>query len=143
LSAVGQSGEQVAALLGVTRRTVTEARARWRRGAQRALAEGRRDGRPPRADAAYVRRLLVTATRDPRAVGFAFTRWTTPRLAAYMARATGVRLTARWVRELLHRRGPVWRRTKRTTRHLADPDEVAAMRRRTSRLKKGPVAPTP
>lgn len=143
LSDAGQSGEEIAALLGITRRTVTNTRGRWRKRGVEGLPDAPRTGRPPLADAAYVRLLLRTVERDPRDLGYAFARWTAPRLAAYMAGETEVDLTAGWVAEILKTRGYVWRRTKRTTRNLQDPGAVARARRKLLRLKRGRHCTTP
>ncbi len=143
LSDAGQSGEGIAALLGITRRTVTNTRGRWRKRGVEGLPDAARSGRPRLADAAYVRLLLRSVERDPRDLGYAFARWTAPRLAAFMAGETGIDLTAGWVAEILKGRGYVWRRTKKTTRNLQDPDAVARARRRLLRLKRGRHGATP
>lgn len=143
LSAAGQGGESIGAILGTTRRTVTQARTRWRRGGLLALRDVVPPGRPPKATKAYMRRLLHLATSDPRKLGYAFVRWTAPRLAAQMAKETGVRLSAGWVVTLLRTRCLVWRRTKRTIRNLQEPAAVAKAQRRLRRLKRGLLSPTP
>ncbi len=137
LSHAGQSGQAIADLLGITRRTVTNARKRWREHRFEGLCDASRSGRPPLADAAYVRQLLRAVDRDPRDLGYAFARWTAPRLAAYMAEETGIEITAGWLGEILKAHGYVWRRTKQTTRNLQDPEAVSRARRRLLRLKKG------
>ncbi len=133
----GQSGQAIADLVGITRRTVTNTQGRWREQRFDGLYDAPRCGRPLLADAAYVRRLLRSVERDPRDLGYAFARWTAPRLAAYMAEETGVEITAGWVAEVLRAHGYVWRRTKRTTRNLQDPKAVSRARRRLLLLKKG------
>ena len=137
LSHTGQSGQAIADLLGITRRTVTNTRGRWREQRLDGLYDAPRSGRPPLADAAYVRRLVRSVERNPRDLGYAFARWTAPRLAAYMAEETGIEITASWVAEILKAHGYVWRRTKRTTRNLQDPKAVSRARRRLLRLKRG------
>lgn len=107
-------------------RTVHECRRRWRHSGLEGLKDAPRPGRPPRADAAYIHLLVSAAQKDPRQLGFAFTRWTAPRLAEYLRRQTGVELSADWVGELLRTHGFVWRRAKRTTRHLANRREQRA-----------------
>jgi transposase len=143
LTEAGQSGQGIADLLGITRRTVSNTRTRWREGGIEGLPDAPRAGRPPLAGARYMRRLMQTVERDPRDLGYAFVRWTAPRLAAYMREVTGIDLTAGWVAELLKTHGYVWRRTKRTTRNLQDPDAIAHARRRLLRLKKGRHGATP
>jgi transposase len=144
LSDAGHSGEEVAEILGISRRTVCTARERWRRQAFDGLADAPRPGRPPRADAKYVQLMLASVERDPRAMGYAFTRWTAPRLVEYLYEKTGVRVTPAWLTELLRTHGFVWRRTKRSLKSLQDPGEMERARRRLGRLKKGrpPRAPT-
>ncbi len=142
LSHAGQGGQAIADLLGITRRTVTNTRGRWREYRFDGLHDTPRSGRPPLADVAYVRKLVRTVERDPRDLGYVFARWTAPRVAAYMAEETGVEITAGWVAEILKAHGYVWRRTKRTTRNLQDPKAVSRARRRLLRLKKGRHSPT-
>ena len=141
MSHAGQSGREIADLLGITRRTVSNTRRRWREHGLEGLAAVPSPGRPPLADAAYVRRLLRVVERDPRTLGYAFARWTAPRLAAYMAEETGIEISGGWVAEILKAHGYVWRRTKRTTRNLHDPETVARARRRLLRPKRGRRSP--
>lgn len=141
MSHAGQSGQQIADLLGITRRTVSNTRRRWRERGLEGLAAVPSPGRPPLADAAYVRRLLRVVERDPRTLGYAFARWTAPRLAAYLAEETGTAISGTWVGEILKAHGYVWRRTKRTTRNLHDPAAVSRARRRLLALKRGRRSP--
>ena len=136
LSAGGQGGEAISVTLGVTRRTISNTRTRWRQEGFASLVDAPRAGRPPRADAAYIARLLEVVEQDPRAYGYAFTRWTAPRLAAHLEATTGVRIAGATVAELLRRRGFVWRRTKPTIRNLQDERAIARARRRLGTLKK-------
>lgn len=138
LSAAGESGATISTALGVTRRTISNTRVRWRRGALESLLDAPRAGRPPRAGPEYVARLLVAVVSDPRSFGYAFTRWTAPRLAAYLEATTGTRLSAAAIAALLRRHGFVWRRTKRTIRNLRDEGAVKRARRALQRLKKKP-----
>lgn len=137
MTARGVSGEEIAGTLGITRRTVTNIRARWRAQGLRGLADRTRSGRPPRADAAYRRALRDAVGRDPRAFGYAFTRWTAPRLAAHLATRTGVTLSAAWVAALLRADDFVWRRTRHTLRNLQDPAAIARATRQLQRAKRG------
>jgi transposase len=138
LSDAGESATRIARVVGVSVRTVRDVRNRWRRRAFGGLMDAPRSGRPPRAGADYIRILMAAVQRDPRKLGFAFTRWTAPRLVEYLRGRTGVRVTPEWLTELLRTHGFVWRRTKRTTRNLQDPVAVARAHRRLRRLKRGP-----
>jgi transposase len=141
MSHAGQTGQEVADLLGITRRTVANTRRRWRERGFDGLVARPNPGRPPVADAAYVRRLLRVVDRDPRSLGYAFARWTAPRLASYMAEETGIQISGGWVSEILKAHDYVWRRTKLTTRNLHDPVAVSRARRRLLALKKGRPSP--
>ena len=66
------------------------------------------------------------ADTPPPGLGLPFDVWTSPRLAAYLAERTGVRLAPGWLRALLAARGFANGRPKHTLGHLQDPDEVAA-----------------
>jgi transposase len=67
--------------------------------------------------------LLATVEKNPRRQGFAFTRWTTPRLATFLELKTGIRLSPRGIAEVLHQHDFVWRKAKLTTRNKADEGE--------------------
>jgi transposase len=90
------------------------------------LADAPRAGRPVRADAAYLAALERAVETPPRELGFAFDVWTSPRLSAYLAETTGVRIAPGWLRVLLGRRDFVSGRPKHTLKHLQDAAEVAA-----------------
>ena len=78
---------------------------RWVRafmaGGATALADAPRSGRPVRADATYVAALERAVETPPRTLGLLFDAWTSPRLSAYLAETTGVRIAPGWVRALL------------------------------------------
>ncbi|WP_224367627.1 helix-turn-helix domain-containing protein [Hyalangium versicolor] len=124
----GESARSIAQTLEVTTRTVYGVRQRWRMSGLQGLADEARSGRPPRVTAIYLKLLIEAVETDPRQWGLAFSRWSRARLAAWLQQRTGVRLSARWVGELLRCHGFVWRRTQRTTRNLADPEEKRAGR---------------
>lgn len=117
LSSAGESAAHIARALGVSPRMVRDCRRRWRLGGLAGLKDARRPGRPSRADAGYVRLLVQMVQTDPRQVGYAFSRWTAPRLSEYLRHETGIVLSAYWVGELLRMHGFVWKRSKRTTRN--------------------------
>ncbi len=143
LTAAGETGDVISAALGVTRRTISNTRTRWHGGKLAGLVDAARGGRPPRADASYVARLLKVVAGDPRSLGYAFTRWTAPRLAAYMEATTGIKLSDDAVAALLRQQGFVWRRTKRTIRNLRNPRAVQRARRTLQALKKRPRREVP
>ena len=119
--ALGQPLAEVARWSGRGERTVV----RWVRafvaGGTAALADAPRSGRPVRADATYVAALEHAVETPPRLLGLLFDTWTSPRLSAYLAETTGVRIAPGWLRALLARQRFRTGRPKHTLGHLQDP----------------------
>ncbi len=119
--ALGQSLAEVVRWSGRGERTVV----RWVRafvtGGLVALADAPRSGRPVRADEAYLAALERVVETPPRTLGLLFDAWTSPRLSAYLAETTGIRIAPGWVRALLARQRFRVGRPKHTLGHLQDP----------------------
>jgi len=129
--ALGQPLEEVGRWGGRTVRTIQ----RWRRAFARggiarggitAVADGPRHGRPVKADAAYLVALERTVDTPPPTLGLSFDVWTSPRLSAYLAETTGVRIAPGWIRALLARQRFRSGRPKHTLGPLQDPIARAA-----------------
>lgn len=123
--------------LGISRRTLLYWKQRWMKRRHFGFEDAERSGRPSEATATYVREMVRAVRRDPRSLGYAFTRWTAPRLSQYLSEVTGVRLTPKWLSELLRMHGFVWRKTKRTIRNLQNPAATKRAQKALKRLKKG------
>src|SRR5438477_452554 len=106
----GARVSQILKSLSISRWTLRHWKQRWLKHGTAGLRDQEHSGRPPRAKASYIARMMRAVRQDPRKLGYAFTRWTAPRLAAYLREATGVRLTDAWVTELLRMHGWVWRK---------------------------------
>jgi len=124
-AALGQELGWIAAWSGRAPATVRRRLAAFRGGGVAALADAPRAGRPPKAGAAYLAAMERAVETPPRDLGLPFDVWTSGRLSAYLAEATGARLAPGWLRVLLRRRGFACGRPKHTLRHLQDPAEVA------------------
>lgn len=124
-AALGQELEQIARWSGRSVGTVRRWLAAWTRDGSAALADAPRPGRPPQADAAYLTALEAAIETSPPVLGLPFDVWTSPRLSAYLAETTGVRIAPGWLRALLARRRFACGRPKHSLRHLRDPEEVA------------------
>jgi transposase len=133
---LGYELERIAAWSGRTARTIR----RWVRAfAQRGPAgvgDAARSGRPARVDAAYLEALEQAVDTPPRELGLPFDVWTSPRLVAYLAETTRVRVTPSWLRHLLARRRFASGRPKHTLKHLQDPDDVARCERELAAAEK-------
>lgn len=127
----------IADTLKVSRQTLVNWKKRWLTQGVAGLQEAPRSGRPVRATASFIARLVRTAQEDPRKLGYAFSRWTAPRLSQYLFQVTHVHLSPKWIHELLAMQGLVWRRTKRTLGNLPDSREFKRARLALKRLKKG------
>lgn len=125
-AALGQELAAIAAWSGRTERTVRRWLRRCAAGGVAALADAPRPGRPPVADAAYLQALEGAVETPPPGLDLPFDVWTSPRLSAYLAETTGVRIAPGWWRALLARRRFACGRPKHTLGQLQDPDAVAA-----------------
>jgi transposase len=123
LSGAGLSSEEIARTVAITAREVRKCRQRWRDSRLSGLFDQPLPGRPSQATPAYIRLLVKTVRRDPHKMGYAFSRWTTPRLSAYLAEKMGIRLSPDYIRKLLRARNLVWGKSKLTTANLANPVE--------------------
>jgi transposase len=125
-AALGQELAAIARWSGRTPETVRHWLERFRCGGMAALADAPRQGRPPKADAAYLAALEATVETPPRSLGLPFDVWTSRRLSAYLVAQTGTRIAPGWVRVLLHRQHVACGQPKHTLGHLQDPAEVVA-----------------
>lgn len=119
--ALGQPLADVARWSNRRARTVERWLRAFAEGGIAALADAPRSGRPVRADAAYLAALERAVEAPPRTLGLLFDAWTSPRLSAYLAETTGVRIAPGWVRALLARQRFRSGRPKHTLGHLQDP----------------------
>jgi transposase len=134
---------RVAKALSITPTTLSRWKQRWLRHGLRGLADAPRSGRPRLVTRRYITLMLGTVLRDPRELGYAFVRWTAPRLAEFLFQETGIRICPEYVRTLLARYDIVWRRTKRTIRNLPDRQALGKAKKSLERLKRGLCAGTP
>ena len=125
-AALGQDLDEIARWTSRTPATVRRWLAAFQDGGVAALADAPRQGRPPKADAAYLAALEATVDTAPRTLGLPCDVWTSRRLSAYLTQQTGVRIAPGWLRVLLHQQRFVCGRPNHTLDHLQDPDAGAA-----------------
>jgi transposase len=119
--ALGQPLAEVGRWSGRTVRTIQRWLRTFARDGITAVADAPRHGRPVKADAAYVVALERAVDTPPATLGLPFDVWTSPRLSAYLAETTGVRIAPGWIRALLARQRFRSGRPKHTLGHLQDP----------------------
>lgn len=142
LFARGESQVAVAKALGVTRVSAHHWFHAWKAQGRAGLRGAGRAGRRPQLDAGRLARVEQALRAGPGAHGFRTDLWTLPRVAALIARLTGVR----------HHPGHVWRVLRRLGWSLQRPAQQARERneraiaawktRRWVQLKKTPDAGT-
>jgi transposase len=125
-AALGQDLDEIARWTGRTPETVRRWLVAYQTGGIVALADAPRQGRPVKADAAYLAALEAAVATPPRTLGLPFDVWTSRRLSGYLTQQTGVRIAPGWLRVLLHQQHFVCGRPKHSIAHLQDPAEVAA-----------------
>lgn len=133
----------IAAMVGVGRDTVTRCCRRWRRRGLAGLQDRPHTGRPPLADARYIRLLLKTIRQSPLKHGYIFTVWSVGRLSAHMEKKTGVRLGSERLRQILHARDIVYRRPRHTLHGKRNERDYRRAKKVLQRLKRGLCAPIP
>jgi transposase len=124
--ALGEDLPAIARWSGRTPETVRRWLAAYQEGGIAALADAPRQGRPPKADAAYLAALEAAVETSPRTLGLPFDVWTSSRLSAFLCQQTGVRIAPGWLRVVLHQQRFACGRPKHALDQLQDPVEVAA-----------------
>lgn len=125
-AALGADLAAIARWSGRAPATVRHWLAAYQEGGIAALTDAPRQGRPPKADAAYLAALEAAVETAPRTLGLPFDVWTSSRLSAFLSQQTGVRIAPGWLRVVLHRQRFACGRPKHILAHLQDPKEVAA-----------------
>jgi transposase len=125
-AALGQDLATIAQWSGRTPETVRRWLAMFAAGGIGALADAPRQGRPPKADPAYLAALEAAVQTPPRTLGLPFDVWTSNRLSVYLRQQTGKRIAPGWLRVLLTRQRFVCGRPKHVLDHLQEAEEVAA-----------------
>ncbi len=87
----GKSQAEVMRALGVSRQSVSRWYRAWQRAGQPGLKGAGRAGRKPKLTAAQLDQVEQELLRGPGAHGYATLLWTLPRVAALIAKLTGVR----------------------------------------------------
>ena len=102
----GESPEVVARVFGISRMTIYNWLALYRRGGWHALAAKKRGGRPPKLDAKAIRWVYDTVTmKNPLQLKFPFALWTCGMLVDLIKRQFGISLSRSSVSRLLKQLG--------------------------------------
>ena len=126
----------IAADLGCSADTVVRVRRAYRKGGVAALTPVRPPGRPTRATPAYLAEMRRAALANPAALGYGFTTWSVARLAAHLAKVTGVRFGDDQLGRLLRRERFSFQRPKHTLKGRRDEAAYARAKAELIVLKK-------
>ena len=140
LSYGGHKLSGIAEILGCSPATVKRVRRLYRDGGLAALTPRKSPGRPSEATASFRERLAKAVQTHPQELGYGFATWSSARLAAHLAKTTGIRFSAAQMRRLLHAEGFSVHRPKHTMKGKRDEAAYQKAKTRLRGLKKRAVA---
>jgi transposase len=143
LSDGGHTITSIADLLGCSPETVKRIRRLYRQGGIDSLTPISPPGRPSKATPTFREVLGQAVQTNPQTLGYGFATWSTARLAAHLAKVTGIGLSAHQVRRLLHAEGFSVHRPKHTMKGKRDEAAYKKAKAQLRRLKKKALANDP
>lgn len=108
----GRVQKEIAALLGCSHRTVAYWCVHGDADKIESLEDGRRKRKYRKVTSDYVEKLIGIVEKEPSELGYEFGRWTGERLATYLEKQTGIKLTGSQVRKILKQKKYVYRWAK-------------------------------
>jgi transposase len=106
--------------LGCSTDTVTRVRRSYRKGGVDALRPVKPPGRPGKATPEFIAQMRRAVLANPLTLGYGFSTWSVARLAAHLAKVTGIRFSGDRLRRLLRRHGFSVQRPKHTMKGKRD-----------------------
>ena len=142
-SAEGQSKAALAQALGCSISTIDRVRRAYLREGTAGLLPVPPPGRPSRATPAFRAAMAEAVQTPPPVLGYGFTTWSVPRLAAHLKKVTKVGFSDDQLRRLLHQEGFSVQRPKHTMKGKRDEAEYERAKTELEAIKKGLSGPTP
>lgn len=127
----------IAIRLGCSPETVKRIRKLYRMGGINALYPIKPPGRTSRATPAFRKTLRKAVQTSPLKLAYGFSTWTAARLAAHLAKTTGIRFSDDQIRRILHQEGLSFQRPKHTMKGKRDEAAYEKAGRQLDQLKKG------
>jgi transposase len=128
----------IAQRLGCGTDTVVRIRRLYRMGGIGALHPTKPPGRRSRATPAFLKKMKQVVDTSPMKLGYGFSVWSATRLAAHMAKETGIHFSDDQIRRLLHQVNYSFHRPKHTLKGKRDEAAYEKARRKLIGLKKTP-----
>ena len=128
----------IAQRLGCGTDTVVRIRRLYRMGGIGSLHPTKPPGRRSLATPAFIKKMKQTVDTSPMKLGYGFSVWSATRLAAHMAKETGIHFSDDQMRRLLHQVNYSFHRPKHTLKGKRDEAAYEKARRKLIGLKKTP-----
>jgi transposase len=142
-SAEGQSKAALSQALGCSISTIDRARRAYLRAGAAGLLPVPPPGRPSRATPEFRAAMAEAVQTPPSDLGYGFTTWSLPRLAAHLKKVTKVGFSEDQLRRLLHQEGFSVQRPKHTMKGKRDEAEFERAKGELEAVKKGLFSPAP
>jgi transposase len=137
-SDLGETIASIATQLGCGTDTVVRIRRLYRQRGIAGLTPAKPAGRTSRATPEFIAQMKQAVQTNPLSLGYGFSTWSAARLAAHLAKVTGIRFSDDQLRRLLHRHGFSFRRPKHTLKGKRDEAAYQKAKDELAELKKTP-----
>jgi transposase len=138
-----QTIASIAEDVGCSPDTVIRVRRLYRKGGVGALEPIKPPGRPGKATPEFIDQMRRAVLSNPQTLGYGFSTWSLARLAAHLAKVTGIRCGTDQLGRLLRRHGFSFQRPKHTLKGKRDEGAYEKSKAQLVRLKKKPSGKTP
>jgi transposase len=136
-TAVGQSKAELARALGCSLSTIDRVRRAYRQRGLAGLLPVKPPGRPSGASPGFRAAMAAAVQTPPPELGYGFSTWSVPRLAAHLKKVTAIGFSDDQLRRLLHQEGFSVQRPKHTMKGKRDEAEFERAQGELEALKKG------
>jgi transposase len=137
-SDLGETIASIADELGCGTDTVIRVRRQYRQGGARTLHPEKPSGRKSRATPDFLAEMKQAVQTNPLTLGYGFSNWSAARLAAHLARKTGIGFSEDQMIRLLHDHGFSVHRPKHTLKGKRDEAAYQKAKAKLAVLKKTP-----
>ena len=135
-SAEGRSKAELSRALGCSVSTIDRARREYRRIGLAGLLPVKPPGRPSRATPEFRAALVEAVQTPPNTLGYGFSTWSVPRLAAHLKKITKISFSDDQLRRILHQEKFSVQRPKHTMKGKRDEAAYAKAKKQLRRQKK-------
>ena len=142
-SADGCSKAKLSQALGCSISTIDRARREYRHNGPAGLLPVKPPGRPSRATPEFRAALVEAVQTPPQTLGYGFSTWNVPRLAAHLKKITKIGFSSDQLRRILHQEKFSVQRPKHTMKGKRNEEEFERAKDELEALKRGPSNPIP